>query len=110
MPAEAVEALSERVRALQAIHVEKKRWNEPLNFPNSPETVGTVTSGSGGAGGLSTDVFPIKRNDYPRGMQLTQDEGNAILDRRIAAIEAEIKELGWSRTIKVESQPQGDPK
>lgn len=86
MPSEAVETLHEITKALKAEHEARDAWmtaNDEFDSSNTPKFIT---------------------------LSVTKAEGERIFADRIAAHESRLKELGWSRVVKVETNPIAQPR
>lgn len=84
MNTEAVEALHALTSELKAEHERKESWLRGFDYPEEVN------------GGLH-DLLKV-----------TRAEAERIFADRIAAHEARLKELGWTRTIRVDSPTAGN--
>lgn len=89
MPTDAVEALHEATAALKAEHERRDAW---------------LSSNDGTSNSFVYDANGCAMP--PDSLHVTRAEAEAIFAQRIAAHESRLKELGWTRTIRVEPSPQ----
>lgn len=97
---ETAATLAKTTAELVELHEDRARWNAPIVVPRTATDSVFSTGAGGGAGGMVSYVSPATA-DYPRGLSLSQEEGNLIFDRRIAAVEARIADLGFRRVERV---------
>jgi len=55
-------------------------------------------------------LHDAETNDVSPTLPLTPEEAKQIFEQRIAVQEAKLKELGWSKTTRVDSPANGDAK
>ena len=98
---------SETVEALHAVTSELKACNDDRDHWN---TAFLNRGLGGGGGGNGSGGGKIELTGLPMNLEVSQAEAELIFNNRRTAIEAKLKELGWSKTTRVDSPANGETK